>query len=61
MNLELIGVTELERERAFKELLLEAIETAIISGTKNYRASSSDARVELNDKTGKSMSIQGVL
>lgn len=65
MNLELIGaLTELERERGIsKELLLEAIETAIISAyKKNYGASSSEsARVELNDKTGKSMSIQGVL
>ena len=56
MNLELIGaLTELERERGIsKELLLEAIETAIISAyKKNYGASSSEsARVELNDKTG---------
>lgn len=56
MNLELIGaLTELEKERGIsKELLLEAIETAIISAyKKNYGAnSSSSARVELNDKTG---------
>lgn len=56
MNLELIGaLTELEKERGIsKELLLEAIETAIISAyKKNYGANSSaSARVELNDKTG---------
>lgn len=56
MNLELIGaLTELERERGIsKELLLEAIETAIVSAyKKNYGAnSSSSARVEMNDKTG---------
>ncbi len=56
MNLELIGaLTELEKERGIsKELLLEAIETAIISAyKKNYGASSSSsARVELNEKTG---------
>ncbi|NLL43434.1 MAG: transcription termination/antitermination protein NusA [Firmicutes bacterium] len=56
MNLELIGaLTELERERGIsKEILLEAIETAIVSAyKKNYGANSSEsARVELNDKTG---------
>jgi len=56
MNLEFIGaLTELEKERGIsKELLLEAIETAIISAyKKNYGANSSaSARVELNDKTG---------
>ncbi len=56
MNLELIGaLTELEKERGIsKDLLLEAIETAIISAyKKNYGANSSaSARVELNDKTG---------
>ncbi|MCK9524791.1 MAG: transcription termination factor NusA [Limnochordia bacterium] len=56
MNLEFIGaLTELEKDRGIsKELLLEAIETAIISAyKKNYGASSSaSARVELSDKTG---------
>ncbi|HKM43802.1 MAG TPA: transcription termination factor NusA [Limnochordia bacterium] len=56
MNVELISaLTELERERGIsKTLLLEAIETAIISAyKKNYGANSSaSARVELNDKTG---------
>ena len=56
MNLELIGaLTELEKERGIsKELLLEAIETAIISAyKKNYGAnSSSSVRVELSQKTG---------
>ncbi|HHT69015.1 MAG TPA: transcription termination/antitermination protein NusA [Firmicutes bacterium] len=56
MNLELIGaLTELEKERGIsKDLLIEAIETAIISAyKKNYGANSSaSARVELNAKTG---------
>ena len=56
MNLELMGaLTELEKERGIsKELLIEAIETAIISAyKKNYGANSSEsARVEMNDKTG---------
>ncbi|NMB02667.1 MAG: transcription termination/antitermination protein NusA [Firmicutes bacterium] len=56
MNLELIGaLTELEKERGIsKELLLEAIETAIISAyKKNYGASSSSSvRVEMNQNTG---------
>lgn len=56
MNLELIGaLTELEKERGIsKELLLDAIETAIISAyKKNYGAtSSSSVRVELNHNTG---------
>ena len=56
MNLELIGaLTELEKERGIsKELLLDAIETAIVSAyKKNYGASSSaSVRVELNQHTG---------
>lgn len=56
MNLELIGaLTELEKERGIsKEILLEAIETAIVSAyKKNYGAnSSSSVRVELNQNTG---------
>lgn len=56
MNLELIGaLTELEKERGIsKELLLEAIETAIVSAyKKNYGASSSSSvRVDFNHNTG---------
>lgn len=56
MNSELISaLTELEKERGIsKELLIDAIETAIISAyKKNYGANSSaSARVELDDKTG---------
>lgn len=56
MNLELIGaLTELEKERGIsKEILLEAIESAIVSAyKKNYGAnSSSSVRVELNQSTG---------
>jgi len=56
MNLELIGaLRELEKERGIsKDLLLEAIETAIISAyKKNYGASSSSsARVEVNEQSG---------
>ena len=56
MNLELIGaLTELEKERGIsKEILLEAIETAIVSAyKKNYGASSSSSvRVEMNPNTG---------
>ncbi len=56
MNLELIGaLTELEKERGIsKELLLDAIETAIVSAyKKNYGASSSSSvRVEFNQHTG---------
>lgn len=56
MNLELIGaLTELEKERGIsKEILLEAIDTAIVSAyKKNYGASSSSSvRVELNQNTG---------
>lgn len=56
MNLELIGaLKDLERERGIsKEVLLEAIETAIVSAYKrNYGASSSSSvRVEFNQNTG---------
>lgn len=56
MNLELIGaLTELEKERGIsKDILLEAIDTAIVSAyKKNYGASSSSSvRVELNQNTG---------
>jgi len=57
MNLELIGaLNELERERGIAaEVLIDAIETAIVSAyKKNYGASSSSAvRVELDPKTGR--------
>ncbi len=56
MNLELIGaLTELEKERGIsKDILLEAIETAIVSAYKrNYGASSAmSVRVDLNESTG---------
>jgi len=56
MNLELINaLTELEKERGIsKELLVDAIETAIISAyKKNYGVSSSSSvRVEFNQQTG---------
>ncbi|MGB3993280.1 MAG: transcription termination factor NusA [Limnochordia bacterium] len=56
MNLELIGaLNELEKERGIsKELLMDAIETAIVSAyKKNYGASSSSSvRVEFNQQTG---------
>ena len=56
MNLELMGaIAELEKERGIsKEILLEAIEAAIVSAYKrNYGStSSSGVRVELNEVTG---------
>lgn len=56
MNLELIGaLNELEKERGIsKEILLEAIETAIVSAYKrNYDANSnSSVRVDINQETG---------
>ncbi len=56
MNLELIGaLTELEKERGIsKEILLEAIETAIVSAYKrNYGSSSAmSVRVDVNESTG---------
>ena len=56
MNLELMGaIAELEKERGIsKEILLEAIEAAIVSAYKrNYGSSSSSGvRVELNEATG---------
>lgn len=56
MNLELIGaLSELEKERGIsKDILLEAIEVAIVSAYKrNYGANSAmSVRVELNEETG---------
>ncbi len=56
MNLELIGaLSELEKERGIsKDILLEAIEVAIVSAYKrNYGANSAmSVRVELNEDTG---------
>ncbi|NLJ80649.1 MAG: transcription termination/antitermination protein NusA [Firmicutes bacterium] len=56
MNLELIGaLKDLEKERGIsKEILLEAIETAIVSAYKrNYGASSSSSvKVEFNQNSG---------
>ena len=52
MNLELIGaLSELEKERGIsKEILLDAIETAVVSAYKrNYGANSSmSVRVDIN-------------
>ncbi|NLM54152.1 MAG: transcription termination/antitermination protein NusA, partial [Firmicutes bacterium] len=56
MNSELFkALVELEKERGIaKDILLDAIETAIISAyKKNYGASSAaNVRVELNEQTG---------
>lgn len=56
MNLELIGaLSELEKERGIsKDILVEAIETAIVSAYKrNFSSkSSSNVRVDLDDQTG---------
>jgi len=56
MNVELISaLTELEKERGIsKDVLIEAIETAIVSAfKKNYgTSSSSSVRVEFNQNTG---------
>ena len=56
MNLELIGaLTELEKERGIsKDILLEAIEVAMVSAYKrNYGSNSSmSVRVDLNEQTG---------
>lgn len=61
MNLELIGaLNELEKERGIsKEILLEAIETAIVSAYKrNYDANSnSSVRVDINQETGDRKSV----
>lgn len=55
MNLELIGaLSELERERGIsKAVLLDAIESAIVTAYKrNYSASSASVRVDINESTG---------
>lgn len=59
MNLELIGaLNDLEKERGIsKDIIIDAIETAIVSAYKrNFGlSSSSGVRVNLDEKTGKSM------
>src|SRR5690606_29657298 len=54
MNLELVGaLNELERERGIsKEILLEAIEAAIVSAYKRSDQAAHNVRVEISDKTG---------
>ncbi|MFS8524195.1 MAG: transcription termination factor NusA [Limnochordales bacterium] len=55
MNLELVGaLNELERERGIsKEILLEAIEAAIVSAYKRHYGSAENVRVMLDDRTGR--------
>ncbi|HLS91850.1 MAG TPA: transcription termination factor NusA [Limnochordia bacterium] len=55
MNLELVGaLNELERERGIsKEILLEAIEAAIISAYKRNDQAAQNVRVEISEKSGK--------
>lgn len=55
MNLELMGaLNELEKERGIsKEILLEAIEAAIVSAYKRNYGSASNLRVEMDEKNGK--------
>lgn len=54
MNLELVGaLNELERERGIsKEILLEAIEAAIISAYKRGDDAAQNVRVDVSEKTG---------
>lgn len=54
MNLELVGaLNELERERGIsKEILLEAIEAAIVSAYKRNDQAAQNVRVEISDKSG---------
>lgn len=55
MNLELVGaLNELERERGIsKEILVEAIEAAIVSAYKRHYGSAENVRVVLDDRTGR--------
>ncbi|HEY8530882.1 MAG TPA: transcription termination factor NusA, partial [Limnochorda sp.] len=54
MNLELVGaLNELEQERGIsKEILLSAIESAIVSAYKRNFSNAENVRVEVNDRTG---------
>lgn len=54
MNLELVGaLNELERERGIsKEILIEAIEAAIVSAYKRNDNAAQNIRVSVSDKTG---------
>lgn len=55
MNLELVGaLNELERERGIsKEILVEAIEAAIVSAYKRHYGSAENVRVALDERTGR--------
>lgn len=55
MNLELVGaLNELERERGIsKEILIEAIEAAIVSAYKRHYGAAENVRVQLDDRTGR--------
>ncbi|HLT57454.1 MAG TPA: transcription termination factor NusA [Limnochordales bacterium] len=55
MNLELVGaLNELEKERGIsKEILMEAIEAAIVSAYKRHYGSAENVRVVLDDRTGR--------
>ncbi|MFO7265431.1 MAG: transcription termination factor NusA [Bacillota bacterium] len=55
MNLELVGaLNELEKERGIpKEILVEAIEAAILSAYKRHYGSAENVRVLLDDRTGR--------
>ena len=54
MNLELIGaLKELERDRGIaREILLEAIEAAIVSAYKRNYGSAQNVRVDIDGHTG---------
>ena len=58
MNLELIGaLKELERDRGIaREILLEAIEAAIVSAYKRNYGSAQNVRVHIDGSTERSLS-----
>lgn len=55
MNLELVGaLNELERERGIsKDILVEAIEAAIVSAYKRHYGAAENVRVQIDDRTGR--------
>src|SRR5690625_7193728 len=55
MNLELVGaLNELERERGIsKDILVEAIEAAIVSAYKRHYGAAENVRVQLDQRTGR--------
>src|SRR5690625_980550 len=55
MNLELVGaLNELERERGIsKDILVEAIEAAIVSAYKRHYGATENVRVQLDERTGR--------